>query len=306
MPQLAAYDDVKSQRKQREIPGGYAWRTNFITPPEGVLEAPMAFLAEGTAKRVIRPHFHDVDQFQVIVSGGGVLGRHALAIHAVHFTRAHTPYGPIVAGNEGLGFLTLRPHWDQGAQYLPETRERLASLPGRTPWQATELPVFAGEADVNVHAFQDIKDDRGLACFSIKLKPNATGTAPDPSRSRGQYIIVTKGSLAYQGKEHGSITIGWVGADEKPFELVAGPQGAELLVLNFPRVEAPAKAVSAEGKAAGYRVWQCELCAFVYDEAAGMPAEGIAPGTRWEDVPDDWICPDCAAGKADFQMSVVG
>jgi rubredoxin len=47
---------------------------------------------------------------------------------------------------------------------------------------------------------------------------------------------------------------------------------------------------------------QCVLCAFAYDEALGMPAEGIAPGTRWEDVPDHWNCPDCAASKSDFEM----
>jgi rubredoxin len=46
--------------------------------------------------------------------------------------------------------------------------------------------------------------------------------------------------------------------------------------------------------------WECVLCGFVYDEAAGLPEDGIAPGTRWEDVPADWTCPDCAATKADF------
>ncbi|WP_207002985.1 rubredoxin [Trinickia mobilis] len=38
---------------------------------------------------------------------------------------------------------------------------------------------------------------------------------------------------------------------------------------------------------------------------AGLPEAGIAPGTRWEDVPGDWICPDCATGKHDFEMHVV-
>ena len=41
-------------------------------------------------------------------------------------------------------------------------------------------------------------------------------------------------------------------------------------------------------------------------EAKGMPEEGIAAGTRWEDVPEDWICPDCGTTKSDFQMSEVG
>ena len=48
--------------------------------------------------------------------------------------------------------------------------------------------------------------------------------------------------------------------------------------------------------------WRCLICDFVYEEAKGIPDEGIAPGTRWEDVPDTWTCPDCGAGKSDFQM----
>ncbi|WP_162634819.1 FAD-dependent oxidoreductase [Pseudomonas putida] len=48
--------------------------------------------------------------------------------------------------------------------------------------------------------------------------------------------------------------------------------------------------------------WECLVCGFIYDEAAGIPQDGIAPGTRWEDVPDDWYCPECGVGKADFDM----
>ena len=46
----------------------------------------------------------------------------------------------------------------------------------------------------------------------------------------------------------------------------------------------------------------CVVCGFIYDEAAGLPEEGIAPGTRWEDVPDTWTCPDCGVTKDDFEM----
>jgi len=48
--------------------------------------------------------------------------------------------------------------------------------------------------------------------------------------------------------------------------------------------------------------WQCVVCGLIYDEAKGWPDDGIAPGTRWEDVPDDWVCPDCGVGKEDFEM----
>ena len=44
----------------------------------------------------------------------------------------------------------------------------------------------------------------------------------------------------------------------------------------------------------------CMICGYVYDEAEGCPDQGIAPGTRWEDVPDDFTCPDCGVGKEAF------
>ncbi len=47
--------------------------------------------------------------------------------------------------------------------------------------------------------------------------------------------------------------------------------------------------------------WECLICGYIYDEARGDPDSGIAAGTRWEDIPDDWICPDCGVGKADFR-----
>jgi len=48
--------------------------------------------------------------------------------------------------------------------------------------------------------------------------------------------------------------------------------------------------------------WQCVVCGFIYDESSGLPEDGIAPGTRWEDIPVDWECPDCGVAKADFEM----
>lgn len=46
--------------------------------------------------------------------------------------------------------------------------------------------------------------------------------------------------------------------------------------------------------------WECEVCGHIYDPAKGDPDSGIAPGTAFEDLPDDWYCPDCGAEKADF------
>ena len=48
--------------------------------------------------------------------------------------------------------------------------------------------------------------------------------------------------------------------------------------------------------------WQCIVCGFIYDEEEGLEEEGIAAGTRWEDIPEDWVCPECGVSKEDFEM----
>lgn len=52
--------------------------------------------------------------------------------------------------------------------------------------------------------------------------------------------------------------------------------------------------------------WECEICGYIYDEAVGDPEHGLPAGTRWDDVPDDWLCPDCGVEKAQFQMVLMG
>jgi rubredoxin-NAD+ reductase len=51
-----------------------------------------------------------------------------------------------------------------------------------------------------------------------------------------------------------------------------------------------------------FRKFTCQICGHVYDEAEGDPHAGIAPGTRFEDLPDNWSCPECGVRKADFSL----
>ncbi|MBN1468760.1 MAG: rubredoxin [Fusobacteriaceae bacterium] len=49
--------------------------------------------------------------------------------------------------------------------------------------------------------------------------------------------------------------------------------------------------------------WVCVVCGYVYDPEIGDPDSGVAPGTSWEDVPEDWVCPLCAVGKDQFELA---
>jgi len=63
-------------------------------------------------------------------------------------------------------------------------------------------------------------------------------------------------------------------------------------------MSAPAPATQASP----YRTWMCLVCGLVYEEQEGWPDDGIVAGTRWEDVPANWCCPECGARKDDFEM----
>jgi rubredoxin len=67
-----------------------------------------------------------------------------------------------------------------------------------------------------------------------------------------------------------------------------------------PRTTATATAATADDDS--LKQWVCVICGWVYDEAAGAPDDGLAPGTRWADVPADWRCPLCDVGKEDFAL----
>jgi rubredoxin len=55
----------------------------------------------------------------------------------------------------------------------------------------------------------------------------------------------------------------------------------------------------------GFKTWMCLICGWVYDEEQGAPEDGLAPGTRWADVPINWTCPECGARKEDFELTEI-
>ncbi len=48
--------------------------------------------------------------------------------------------------------------------------------------------------------------------------------------------------------------------------------------------------------------WQCVICGYIYDPQIGDPDNGIKPGTKFKDLPDNWVCPVCGASKDEFEV----
>ena len=249
---LTADSTVAHTTARRKTPNG--WHTTFIgknrntlredeAPPAADSLYPMAFLVEKQAAAIVHPHFHQADQFQVIVQGSGRLGTHDIASVAVHYTDAYSAYGPIVAADEGVSWFTLRNAWDPGARYMPEHRRQLREarakhqhreatcgpLPPLTDRQLAALTAAAGDAVIAETA-------DGLGTWRYTIPGGGRITGPDPATGGGQFWLVSAGSAGLSGDTALPIqSCIFVAPEDAAATLHAGPGGADLICMQFPK-----------------------------------------------------------------------
>jgi hypothetical protein len=197
----------------------------------GVVESdPQAFLVHDLhSPGYVAPHFHHVRQFQVIVSNGAKLGRKDAPYISFQYADPSTPYGPIVPGEEEpLAFFTLRSEKSDGTFFMPGSREKMDHKAGRNI--AVHVPEAAGvnqlETLIERHA-------DGLAAFRVRIAPGASVAGVEDAASGGYYYLVMDGSL--QGDEElPKFSLLWADAHEAAPRLTAGPEGADVLIMQFP------------------------------------------------------------------------
>ena len=205
---------------------------------------PQGFLVDQPPNAVTPAHFHEPNQFQVFVDGGGRMGAHPASPLTVQYANGHTPYGPIVAGDQGVRYFTLRQRWDPGAKYMPASRDLLQKGNQRTRikagvGQASETTRLARPETALETIFAPEAD--GLAAWLLRAGPGQTAALPDASAGGGQYLIVTAGSLIHDGRDLDRLSTIYITPEEAPFSPCAGATGLDLLVLQFPRIAATLK-----------------------------------------------------------------
>jgi hypothetical protein len=196
--------------------------------------APQAYLVKQPPHSHTRPHFHQTNQYQVFVAGGGQLGKLRADPYTVQFAAANTPYGPIQAEAEGVSYFTLRQCWDSGAKYLPAQRDLLVR------GQQRQL-VGMASADVGAmsrpDAFEEVlipAAEDGVMAMRYVLPPNESALTPDGSHAGGQYHVVMGGAVVRNGESYGLLSVEFVSPEEGAVPLCAGQEGLDLLVLRFP------------------------------------------------------------------------
>jgi hypothetical protein len=222
--------------------GEQHYRTDFLgrKGDPRVKGKPQAYMLDMHAAEVLPPHFHVIDQFQVFYLGSGTIGRNSDVVHPVgiHYADHHTGYGPITAGPDGFSYFTLRPETDPGAVYLHKEGYREKLEPSRKRHHMVHTNI--NEQPAAVHSgvsaesliVKSANDDAGITV--LRMGVDASTAAPDPTRSGGQYYLVLSGSMAYDGQSYPPLSVIFVDTAESAFDVQAGSQGLEALVMEFP------------------------------------------------------------------------
>ena len=228
---------AQSEARVKEVvkKEGVGRRHDYIGNPGTIDNQPQAFLVERPyANALIKPHFHDIDQFQVVVKGDGRIGKKEVRPVTFQYADAYTPYGPIIARDKGISFFTLRNVASGGHFSMPGSRHLMPCRAGRNIAGVFEVdapPPKAGEIE-RIELMQPQED--GVNAIGIRLGAN-TRTVGMPSDAGGQYYLVCRGSLVQDGNEMKTDSMIRVETDEAAPTLEAGSDGADVLVLQFAR-----------------------------------------------------------------------
>jgi hypothetical protein len=237
-------EKAREGRRHLVLPNGTGyWRNGLITaPPDAAVSpaaqgapAPQAFLVEQDPGTTIEPHFHQENEFQVVVEGNGFLGRQAVEPVRVHYAGANTGYGPVIAGPKGLSYFTLRARSDPGAQFLPGARDRMPKGPKRhllarawPPLPAADLGANGGSEAMELWESQP----DGIGAWVLRVAPNRAASVPSLA-SASRYLLVIGGALVMNGERLPRFAAIFISNHETP-ALCAAEEGLELLVLQFP------------------------------------------------------------------------
>jgi hypothetical protein len=213
--------------------GGIAYRIDLVTSPSGKVPGPQAFIVEQPPHSQLDPHFHLTDQYQIAIAGSGRIGRHPIEPFSFHYASGHTGYGPVIAGPDGLSYMTLRPCMESGALYLAESRDQMLRVEKRNfhgKCTAQDLVTLAARRDSTMEQVMPVQTNGAVASLLRMAAGDRTGTQGTPGN---RFYFVMSGSVLFEDRTLLPPDCLFATGDEANVCLTAGSDGAEVLVFQF-------------------------------------------------------------------------
>jgi hypothetical protein len=209
-------------------------RTVAVIPHSHVVEQDSTVIQE--------PHFHEIDQYQMVVGGSGRIGAKPLSVGGYHYTDRATTYGPIIGGAEGLHYLVMRPLGEPGVdisgKFMPQSRHLRSRRPGRHIYGDATAPLADGPRGEWVLA-SDLQDGGIVTSVAVP----AAAQVPEPAR-RDQcgpgYAVALEGSFTMNGETLDPPSVIWMEVTDQWPQITAGQDGGTIIWLTFSRAHAKA------------------------------------------------------------------
>jgi len=225
------------RRRVRMITDYQFHKGEWMETNEDPVLSPTVFLVEQPPNATLYSHWHGENQFQVMVQGSGSIGKEQLRPFTVHYAGAYTGYGPIVSGDEGLSYFTIRSVFEVGSM---RTMDKMVRGPKRhaVAGPHVELDAAALKAITSVETIELIPlAADGLCTTVIRVPPNGSASGLDPATGYGQFYMVLQGGLDCDGRTLRRLETVFLSPDEKPMEIRANDEGVEVLFLQLPPKE---------------------------------------------------------------------
>jgi len=225
-----AWDAAVKHRVVRDESFFKGTRVDLLRAGQGN-PAPYAYMVEQQGGTVLRAHWHEQAQFQLVTAGAGTLGRHRVGPLTLHYASSESGYGPITADSDGLSYLTLRARADNGPRFMPESRERMRPGLERHHVLARTIERAAGATVRSVEEIATAPD--GMRAWLVQLPAGDGFANAERAGDAARYYYVAGGEMRVAGCALGPNSVAFVHA-EPGFTVSAGPAGLQLLVMQFP------------------------------------------------------------------------
>lgn len=236
----ATREQAVRTRRQIDLPGLFSYhKTEWLqTEPAPGLPSPLVYLVEQPPFSVLPAHFHRQNQFQVFVGGSGTFGPRPITRGMVHYANAYTGYGPIIAGNDGVRYFTIRAIFDSGAFMIDSQRDAMVQGPKRNlhgdSGMSMDVPHLANLGEIRRQALFPPQPDT-LQAERISA-PSGSRIALAAPEGLGMFCLVLEGSIGYGGLTLGPHESLYLSPGEPAATLMAGSGGADLLRLQVPHL----------------------------------------------------------------------